>query len=62
MHEPRFIERVLLVAGAQNTGKSVQIRSMFLDPRLGTRGEIPRARNLPNVHELSPFQAACICA
>ena len=56
MHEPRFIERVLLVAGAPNTGKSVQIRSMFLDPRLGTGGEIPGARNLRNVHELSPFR------
>ena len=54
MQEPRFIERVLLVAGAQNTGKSVQIRSMFLDPRLG--GEIPGAPNLLNVYQLSPFR------
>ena len=54
MQEPRFIERILLIAGAPNTGKSVQIRSMFLDPRLGRRGGIPEARNLPNVYALSP--------
>ena len=53
---PRLIERVLLVAGAPNTGKSVQMRSMFIDPRLGTRGEIPGAPNLPNTFELSPFR------
>lgn len=54
---PTFlIERVLLVAGAQNTGKSVQLRSMFLDPRLGTRGAIPDSRNLPNTYLLSRFR------
>ena len=56
MQEARLLERVLLVAGAQNTGKSVQIRSMFLDPRLGTTGQIPEARNIPNVYALSPFR------
>ena len=56
MQEARLIERVLLVAGAQNTGKSVQLRSMFLDPRLGTSGQIPEARNLPNIYALSPFR------
>ena len=56
MQEPRLIERVLLVAGAQNTGKSVQMRSMFLDPRLGTSGQIPEAPNLPNVYALSPYR------
>ena len=54
MQNPRLIERILLVAGAQNTGKSVQIRSMFLDPRLGTSGQIPGAPNLPNSYSLSP--------
>ena len=53
MQEQRLIERVLLVAGAPNSGKSVQLRSMFIDPRLGTDGEIPRARNLRNTHTLS---------
>ena len=56
MQEPRLIERVLLVAGAQNTGKSVQMRSMFLDPRLGTSGQIPEAPNLRNVYALSPYR------
>ena len=51
-----FIERVLLIAGAPNTGKSVQLRSMFKDPRLGTDGEIPVAKNLQNVYNLSPFR------
>ena len=46
MQKTCFIERVLLVAGAQNTGKSVQLRSMFLDPRLGNNGQIPGAPNL----------------
>ena len=56
MQKTCFIERVLLVAGAQNTGKSVQLRSMFLDPRLGNNGQIPGAPNLANVYELSPFR------
>ena len=56
MKKPPVIERVLLVAGAPNTGKSVQLRSMFLDPRLGTDGEIPVAPNLPNVYALSSFR------
>ena len=51
-----FIERVLLIAGAPNTGKSVQLRSMFKDPRLGTEGEVPVEKNLPNVYNLSPFR------
>ena len=55
MQEAR-LERILLIAGAQNTGKSVQLRSMFLDPRFGTGGQVPDARNLPNVYALSPFR------
>ena len=51
-----FIERALLVAGAPDTGKSVQMRSMFRDPRLGHGGQIPEARNLPNTFQLSPFR------
>lgn len=51
-----FIERVLLIAGAPNTGKSVQLRSMFRDPRLGQNGQIPVASNLPNVYALSSFR------
>ena len=56
MPKAPFIERVLLVAGAPNTGKSVQLRSMFRDPRLGYDGRIPVAANLPNGFKLSPFR------
>lgn len=35
------LERVLLVCGGQNAGKSSRLRSMFADPRFGTRGHIP---------------------
>ena len=42
------------MAGAPNSGKSVQLRSMFLDLRFGTGGQIPTARNLRNTYELSP--------
>ena len=54
MHEPLYVERILLLAGVPNTGKSTQLRSMFLDTRLGLGGEIPEPRNLPNTFELSP--------
>ena len=54
MPEQPYIERVLLVAGAHYTGKSTQLRSMFLDRRLGLGGVIPTASNLPNTFELSP--------
>ena len=53
---PPFIERVLLVAGAPNAGKSVQMRSMFQDPRFGRGGEIPTNPNLPNTFSISPFR------
>jgi hypothetical protein len=52
--ESPVIERILLVAGAQGTGKSTQLRAMFRDPRLGTDGCIPEQRNLPDAYELSP--------
>ena len=53
MTNHRVIERVLLIAGAPGTGKSVQLRSMFLDPRLGTRGEIPERGSLPQAGRYS---------
>jgi hypothetical protein len=40
-HHP---ERVLFVVGNRHTGKSAQLRSMFLGVRRGTNGEIPSAR------------------
>ena len=54
MSQPLLIERVLLVAGAQDTGKSIQLRAMFRDPRLGTAGEIPTQPRLREAYPLSP--------
>jgi len=50
MTQPYF-ERVLLVLGDPNTGKSVQLRSMFQHPRLG--GTIPTSRNIVTTYPLS---------
>ena len=52
MTKPSYVERALFVMGDQNTGKSTQLRSMFLDWRLGTSGEIPSASNLRNSYRL----------
>jgi len=41
-----YIERALFVVGDQNTGKSVQLRSMFLDWRFGTEGVIPTSSRI----------------
>lgn len=35
------IERILIVVGDQNAGKSTTLRSMFVDPRLGSKGVVP---------------------
>src|SRR5688572_32338959 len=43
-------ERILLVAGDQNSGKSTQLRAMFLDPRFGTNGH----GRVPETYQLSP--------
>ena len=48
-----YLERVLLVAGAQNTGKSTQLRSMFSDPRFGTARQVPTKRRVPETLALS---------
>ena len=40
-----YIERALFVIGDQDTGKSTQLRSMFLDGRLGNQGEVPTENN-----------------
>jgi hypothetical protein len=47
------IERALFIIGDQNTGKSVQLRSMFRDLRLGEQGNIPVSPNLTNAYPLS---------
>jgi hypothetical protein len=38
------LERVLLVCGLQNSGKSHLLRAMYNDPRFGTRGRVPTGR------------------
>lgn len=48
-----MIERVLFVVGPPNGGKSVQLRSMFIDWRFGREGKIPRARNVVESIRLS---------
>jgi hypothetical protein len=48
------VERVLFVVGEPNSGKSTQLRSMFRDVRLGTRGSIPRGGGkIPELYRLS---------
>lgn len=49
----RTIERALFVVGQQKAGKSVQLRSMFRDPRFGTDGKIPSARKVREIIQLS---------
>lgn len=48
-----MIERLLFVVGGQNAGKSVQLRSLFVDPRLGTRGRPPEAANVRDTYSLT---------
>ena len=48
-----YLERALFMLGEKNSGKSTQLRSMFLDRRLGSSGRIPNARNLANSYSLS---------
>lgn len=54
MLRPSLIERVLLVAGPRNSGKSTQLRAMFRDPRLGNEEDAATRRNLPDTYRLSP--------
>jgi hypothetical protein len=48
-----YFERALFVVGQQDSGKSVQLRSMFRNVRLGTDGNIPAATNLREMYRLS---------
>ena len=49
----RLVERALFLIGEQNSGKSTQLRSMFLDRRLGKDGMIPTERSIPRSYALS---------
>ena len=53
MTQSRYVERAMFLLGEQNTGKSTQLRSMFLDQRLGSAGQVPGAHNLANSYALS---------
>lgn len=53
MAQGAYVERALFMIGNQNTGKSTQLRSMFLDWRLGSQGKVPTARNVRNGYALS---------
>lgn len=48
-----YLERALFVVGPQDSGKSTQLRAMFLDRRLGSGGKIPTSRNLIETYYLS---------
>lgn len=48
-----YLERALFMIGEQDAGKSTQLRSMFLDRRLGTGSVVPTKKKLPAVHPLS---------
>lgn len=48
-----FLERALFVVAPPDSGKSTQLRSMFLDRRLGTQGIIPTSTNLADTYYLS---------
>jgi hypothetical protein len=49
----RHLERVLFLIDGRHCGKSTQLRSIFLDVRLGTDGVIPRKRKLKDFHRLT---------
>lgn len=48
-----YVERALFVVAPRNFGKSTTLRSLFVDHRFGTAGEIPTAPNLPDDYRLS---------
>lgn len=48
-----WMERALFVVGPGGAGKSTALRSMFLDRRLGMRGDVPTTRKVKEFHALS---------
>ena len=53
MAKKPYFERALFFIGDKETGKSTQLRSMFKDWRLGTRGRVPTQRKLTETYPLS---------
>jgi hypothetical protein len=53
MKQGAYVERALFVLGNRNAGKSTQLRSMFLDRRLGTEGRVPTTNKVRITHALS---------
>jgi hypothetical protein len=47
------LERALFVVAPPDSGKSTQLRAMFLDRRLGTEGNVPSTRNIPETYYIS---------
>lgn len=48
-----YLERALFVVAPPNSGKSTQLRAMFLDRRLGNGGRIPKNNSLVDTYHLS---------
>ena len=48
-NELPHLERLLIVCGMPNAGKSTLLRSMFTDPRFGTGRTIPTSSRIPTV-------------
>jgi hypothetical protein len=44
-----LLERALFIVAPQDSGKSTQLRSIFLDRRFGTSGEVPKSSDKPNL-------------
>jgi hypothetical protein len=49
---PLWFERALFVVAPQDSGKSTQLRSMFLDRRFGTGGHVPSSEEKPKLSEI----------
>lgn len=48
-----YVERAQFVVAPQDSGKSTQLRSMFLDKRLGLGGVIPTSRKIARKYHIS---------
>ena len=51
-----YVERALFIVAPPDSGKSTQLRSLFLDRRIGTRGRVPATsakRKLAQIYHIS---------